>query len=196
MSDSPDAIRADIESTRRDLSGDVDALADKVTPSKIAQRQTRRVKGAFHSLTEKVMGSDDDSGHRSLGEIASDAGDTMGDAGQRVKAKAEGNPLAVGLIAFGVGWLVASLIPPSEKEQQLAASAKDAAQPLVHEATDAAKQVASDLKEPAQNAAQSVKDTAQDAAATVKEEATDRANEVAGEARESAQRVQGDGKSQ
>jgi hypothetical protein len=167
MSDSPDAIRADIESTRRDLSGDVDALADKVTPSKIAQRQTRRVKGAFHSLTEKVMGSDDD-GHRSLGDMASDAGDAMGEAGQRVKAKADGNPLAVGLIAFGVGWLVASLIPASEKEQQLAASEKDAAQPLVHEAADAAKQVACDLKEPAQNASRSVKDAAQDDAATVK----------------------------
>jgi gas vesicle protein len=195
MSDSPDAIRADIESTRRDLGGDVDALADKVTPSKIAQRQTRKVKSAFHSLTEKVMGSDDGGGHRSLGDMASDAGDAMGEAGQRVKAKAEGNPLAVGLIAFGVGWLVASLIPASEKEEQLAASAKDAAQPLVHEATDAAKQVASDLKEPAQNAAESVKNTAQDAAGTVKEEATDRANDVAGEARESAQRMQGDAQS-
>jgi hypothetical protein len=52
MTDDPDAIRADIEATRRNLSGDVDALADKVTPSKIAQRQTRRVNGAFHSLSE------------------------------------------------------------------------------------------------------------------------------------------------
>ena len=33
MSDDPDAIRAEIEATRRNLSGDVDALADKVTPS-------------------------------------------------------------------------------------------------------------------------------------------------------------------
>jgi uncharacterized CHY-type Zn-finger protein len=95
-------------------------------------------------------------------------------------------------LAVLCGWLVASLIPASEKEEQLAASAKEAAQPLVHEVTDAARQVASDLKEPAQNAAESVKNTAQDAAATVKEEATDRANDVAGEARESAQRMQGD----
>lgn len=39
MTDDPDAIRAEIENTRRSLSGDVDALADKVTPSKIADRQ-------------------------------------------------------------------------------------------------------------------------------------------------------------
>ena len=60
MSDDPDAIRAEIEATRRNLSGDVDALADKVTPSKIAERQTRKVKGVFHSISERVMGSADD----------------------------------------------------------------------------------------------------------------------------------------
>ena len=44
MSDSPDAIRADIEQTRRELGSDVDALADKVSPSKIVDRQTDKVK--------------------------------------------------------------------------------------------------------------------------------------------------------
>ncbi|TFD05905.1 DUF3618 domain-containing protein [Cryobacterium sp. TMT1-2-2] len=43
----PDQIRSDIERTRRELGGDVDALADKVTPSKIIQRQTDKVKSAF-----------------------------------------------------------------------------------------------------------------------------------------------------
>ena len=43
MSDDPDVIRADIEATRSQLSGDVDALADKVTPSKIVHRETRKV---------------------------------------------------------------------------------------------------------------------------------------------------------
>ena len=35
MSDSPDEIRANIERTRSELGSDVDALADKVNPSKI-----------------------------------------------------------------------------------------------------------------------------------------------------------------
>ncbi|MDN4613986.1 DUF3618 domain-containing protein [Leifsonia sp. F6_8S_P_1B] len=198
MSDDPDVIRANIEATRRDLSGDVDALADKVTPSKIADRQVRKVKGAFHSLSEKVMGSDDDdgygtgSGHRSPGELASDAGDKVSEVGHRAVAKAQGNPLAVGLIAFGVGALVASLIPPSQKEQELAADVKEKAQPLVQEVQGVAKQVADDLKEPAQQAAQQVKETAQEAASTVKDEAQTKAGEVKDEAQGARERVQGD----
>ncbi|MBW8870819.1 MAG: DUF3618 domain-containing protein [Leifsonia sp.] len=191
MSDDPDAIRADIEATRRNLSGDVDALADKVTPSKIAQRQTRKVKGTFHSISERIMGSADDL-TSSAGGAMSDAGNTVADAGRTVVNKAQGNPLAVGLIAFGVGALVASLIPASTKEQELAASAKDAAQPLLQEAADVGKQVANDLKEPAQEAVQAVKETAQDGVSTVKDEATDRAGAVADDAKQTGQRLQSD----
>ena len=62
MSDSPDAIRADIEQTRRELGSDVDALADKVSPSKIVDRQTDKVKQAFGSVRDRVMGAADDAG--------------------------------------------------------------------------------------------------------------------------------------
>ncbi|MGH1526836.1 DUF3618 domain-containing protein [Leifsonia sp. L25] len=191
MSDDPDAIRAEIEATRRNLSGDVDALADKVTPSKIAQRQTRKVKGAWHSLSEKVMGTADDV-TSNVSRAASDAGSAVADAGRTVVNKAQGNPLAVGLIAFGVGALVASLIPASEKEKELASSAKDAAQPLLQEAQEVGKQIAGDLKQPAQDAVQSVKETAQEGVSTVKDEATDRAGDVADEAKQSGQRLQSD----
>lgn len=194
MTDDPDVIRAEIESTRRNLSGDVDALADKVTPSKIADRQKRKVKGAFHSFTEKIMGSDDPYDHHrgavgATGDAIGDATDATVDAGRRVVAKAEGNPVAVGLIAFGVGLLAASLIPASDKEQELAAKAKDAAQPMLQEAADVGKQVADDLKEPAQEAVQSVKETAQESVETVKAEATDRASDVSDDAKEAGQRV-------
>ncbi len=47
MSDSPDQIRADIERTRGELGSDVDALADKVSPSKIVERQVDKVRGAL-----------------------------------------------------------------------------------------------------------------------------------------------------
>jgi gas vesicle protein len=189
MSDDPDVIRADIEATRRNLSGDVDALADKVTPSKIAQRQTRKVKGAFHSITDRIMGTAEDVASTAGGAVA-DAGGAVADAGRTVASKAQGNPLAVGLIAFGVGALVASLIPPSSKEQELASSAKEAAQPLLQEAAEVGKQMASDLKEPAQEAFQSVKETAQEGMSTVQEEASQRAGDVADDAKESGQRLQ------
>jgi ElaB/YqjD/DUF883 family membrane-anchored ribosome-binding protein len=184
MSNSPDAIRADIEQTRRELGTDVDALADKVTPSKIMDRQTGKVKEAFGSLRNRVMGAADDAGSR-----VSDVGDGIADAKDRVVAKAEGNPMAVGLIAFGAGLLIASLIPASEKEKRIAADVKDQAQPLVGEVTDAAKQVGEHLKEPARQAAESVKATATDAVDSVKADAQYAAGEVKDQANASKQNV-------
>jgi len=173
MSTSPDAIRADIEQTRRELGGDVDALADKVTPSKIVDRQKDKVRGAFGSLRNRIMGAADDAG-----SALSDAGSSVGDVKDRVVAKAEGNPIAVGLIAFGVGLLAASLIPASQREKDLAEDVKEQAQPLVEKVKDAASEAGRNLKEPAQNAANAVKDAATDAADTVKEEAKDATHQV------------------
>lgn len=173
MTDSPEAIRAEIERTRRELSYDADALVDKVTPSKIAHRQTEKIKGAFGSVRERVMGSADDAG-----SSLHDAGSSVKDAGHRVASKAEGNPLAVGLMAFAAGLLVSSLIPASEKEKDLAEGVKEQAQPLMDEAKQVAQQVGQDLKEPVQDAANAVKDTATDAAQNVRSDAEDAAGTV------------------
>ena len=185
MTSNPDEIRSNIELTRQDLGSDVDALADKVTPSKIAQRQTRKVRSAFSTAKERVM------------VAASDAkdgtADALSDAKDTVTAKAQGNPLAVGLIAFGVGWLAASLIPASAKEKELAASVKDAAQPLVDEVAGVAKEVADDLREPSREAAEAVKATATDAAQRVKGEASTAASNVSGQASEAKHAVEEQG---
>jgi len=182
MSTSPDAIRADIEQTRRELGGDVDALADKVTPSKIVDRQKDKVRGAFGSVRDRIMGAADDAG-----SAISDAGSSVGDVKDRVVAKAEGNPIAVGLIAFGAGLLAASLIPASQREKDLAEGVKEQAQPLVDNLKDAAGEAGRNLKEPAQNAATAVKDAATDAAGTVKEEAQDATQQVKDQAHQAAE---------
>lgn len=186
MSTSPDAIRADIEATRRELGGDVDALADKVTPSKIVDRQKGKVKDAIWSVKDRIMGVADDAGSG-----IQDAGAGIAHATDRAVAKAEGNPLAVGLVAFGVGLVVASLIPASEKEKDVAANVQDGAQPLVDKAKDVAKEVGENLKEPAQEAAAAVKDSATDAAQNIKAETQAAAAEVKGQAQQSRENVSG-----
>ncbi|MDJ0337849.1 DUF3618 domain-containing protein [Cryobacterium sp. PH31-O1] len=173
----PDQIRADIERTRRELGGDVDALADKVTPSKIMQRQSDKVKSAFGSVSERVMGA---ASH--TGDTVASVTDTMGELPHQAADKAKGNPLAVGLIAFGIGWLAASLVPASDKEKQLAGSLKEAAQPLISEATDAVKQLADNLREPAEEAVAAVKSSATGAVDEVKSAAQNAATDVKDEA--------------
>ncbi|MDI3210687.1 DUF3618 domain-containing protein [Arthrobacter sp. AL12] len=180
MSENPDVIRADIEATRARLGTNVDAVADKVTPSHIVQRQTDKVKenvkDAVFGVKEKVMGAADHtagnvhSATGSGGAHLSDAGAAIGDAPTQVKTKTQGNPLAAGLIAFGAGLLVSSLIPASQKEREAADALKTAAEPLTTELTEAAKHVAEGLKEPAQAAMDNVKTTAAEATEHVKAE--------------------------
>ena len=185
-SSDPEVLRNQIEETRRGLGADVDALADKVTPGKIMDRQKDKVKGVFNSAKDKVM------------RTASDVGDSIGGAADGVSgsahnavSQAKGNPLAVGLIAFGVGWLASSLLPATTAEKKIAATVKDAAEPLVHEVADAAKQVGENLKEPLAEAADAVKGTATNAAGTVKSESTSSAEEVRDTAKHAGQGTAG-----
>lgn len=188
MSENPDAIRADIEETRRRLGSNVDAVADKVTPSHIVQRQTDKVKDAVSGVKDKVMGAADSmtdkvqAGTGSATDGVSRAGSAVGDAPQKLTAKAQGNPIAAGLIAFGAGLLAASLIPASDKERIAADNIKTAAEPLTTQMTDTAKDMAQGLKEPAQEAVENVKATATEAAQNVKQEGQGAADDVKGRA--------------
>ncbi|WP_375388795.1 DUF3618 domain-containing protein [uncultured Amnibacterium sp.] len=183
MSD-PDTIRRDIEATRSTLGSDVDALAEKVNPSSIAHRQTEKVKGRVRGVRDTLMGAKDSVTdalpHPHPGAAAGSAAEA-----------AKGNALVVGLVAFGAGMLLSSLIPAAPAERRLASTAKEKAAPLVDAAKDAAKDTAQSLKEPAQDAAQHLKETATDAASTVKQEGQAAASDVKDQAAGAKEDVSG-----
>jgi gas vesicle protein len=114
-------------------------------------------------------------------------GDTAHDAVQGAREQAQGNPLAAGLVAFGVGWLVSSLLPASETEKdavrRTSEQAKQHAGPVVDQAKQSAQEVGDAMKGQAQEAVEQVKVQAQDAAQTVKQEGADSASTVTDEAR-------------
>ena len=169
----PEDIRDEIDRTRASLGSDVDALADKVNPSSIAHRQTAKVKGKLASIKESVMGTVED-----VQSAGSEVTGRVSDLPGKATASAKGNPLAVGLVAFGVGLLVASLIPASEKEKDVAAAVKDTAGPMIDSAKEAVQDAVGNLKEPAKDAVSAVRDSARDAADVVKDEASTAAAEV------------------
>ena len=189
MSENPDAIRADIEATRARLGTDVDAVADKVTPSNIVHRQTDKVKDAATGVKDKIMGTAEEA-TGSVGATIADAGSAVGDAPHKVAVKTQGNPLAAGLIAFGAGLLVSSLIPPSAKEREAAEALKSAAEPVTTQLTEAAQDVAQGLQEPAQEALENVKTTAADAVENVKEEGQAAVSDVKDSTADAKDRVQ------
>jgi gas vesicle protein len=216
----PDQIRSEIDQTQRELSADVDALTEKISPPRIVERRVQRTREAMTNVKDRIMGSTSDaysmtgsaiSGHgttsgitQSVSDRASSARDTAADAASSaadtvrsapaaVRRRAEGNPLAAGLIAFGAGMLLSSLLPASEPEQQVATQVKDFAteqgRPVAQQLGQAGQQAAQELKESAQQRAETVKQTAADAASTVKDEAQSAASDVKGQAQESAGRV-------
>jgi gas vesicle protein len=200
-------LRREIDRTRLELGTDVDALTEKVSPKRAVERRVDKTKDAVGGLKEKVMGTTSDvtastgdslSGAASgmqdgVHTAAATVGDTASTAATAARRQTQGNPLAAGLIAFGVGWLVSSLLPASQKERELAHQVKDQAQPAVQavgqQAGQALAEVKDNLQEPAQQAVQSVKDSAADAAGTVKEEARSAAGDVKDQAQDSGQQV-------
>ena len=213
ISNDPDEIRADIERTRGTLSNDVDDLAESVKPKSVARRQVDKVKDAVGSVTDRVMGSDEDDPRSStvadkthaakdavadkayaakdtVSESASEARGAVRDAPTTVKRKAQGNPLAAGVIAFGLGMLVSSLIPSSEKERQAVSQLQENLEPVKEKASEVAKDVGESLKPPVQEAAESVKTTAQEGVESVKQEGQAGAQDVKEQAQDSKETVQ------
>jgi Protein of unknown function (DUF3618) len=120
-------------------------------------------------------------------DAAATAADAVQQAPQAIRRQTRGNPLAAGLIAFGAGWLVSSLLPATRREQELADQAKQVAQEKVQPVVQqVASEVGDNLREPAQQAVQSVKATAQDAKDTVAEEGRFAAQDVQGRAQDAA----------
>jgi gas vesicle protein len=186
-SDDPDEIRNDIERTRRELGQDVDALADKVNPGKMAHRQTDKMRRAATRLKDRVMGTASDVVDDAQSAVGH-AGEAVADAPRKVTSATQGNPIAVGLIAFGVGLLAASLIPASRHEQEAAEKVKDAAAPVVEKAKDVAMESADHLREPAREAGEAVKERAAEAVDTVKTEGQEAASDVQTDAKHAADR--------
>ncbi|UCM91385.1 DUF3618 domain-containing protein [Streptomyces marincola] len=170
MGASPDRIRADIEATRTKLADDLDRLADRASPRRMAHRRTERVRGAASGLRERVSGTAahgaEEAGGRGRNaargtrDAASHAGESLGRAPGRAASGTRGNPLAAGAIAFGAGLMAASLAPASRPEQQAAARISERSGPVRDAATASARHLKDDGTEAARRAADNVKESA------------------------------------
>jgi uncharacterized protein YjbJ (UPF0337 family) len=203
MAEEPDRLRQNIEDTRASLTRDVDRLAEKASPAKVAQRR-------WTSVKEKVMGSTDHARHAAgnttssavstvqdkashVGDVASekahDAADAVRSAPQAVAAQTQGNPLAAGIIAFGVGMLAATLIPVTDAERRAGQQLKDNSGELTDKVKDLATDMKDDLSGTVQQAVGQVKETAQDAAQTTKDQAQSSAQDLKDQTQQAAQNV-------
>jgi hypothetical protein len=172
-------------------------LKEKVMGSSDPYGSSGGVRSAASQAADRVSGTAS-SAASSVQDAASSAAGTVQDAAstavgavqeapQAIRRQTRGNPLAAGLIAFGAGWLVSSLLPATRREQELADQAKQVAQEKVAPvAQQVAGEVRENLREPAQQAVDSVKATAQDAKETVADEGRSATQDVQGRTQDAA----------
>ena len=215
MGQSAQQVRADIERTREDLGQDLDAIGDKISPRKAVRRRTDRVRSKLTDMKERVMGSAESatssvsSGGSSVagsvrdtasdvtsavGDAASGAVDAVRGAPDVVKTQTEGNPVAVGLIAFGLGALAGTILPSTQTEKSMAPELRErVVEPVKETASEAVREMGQDLRGSAEEAAERVKQTAQEGAQRLTGDARQRMEDVKSEAQEGARELGSEG---
>jgi hypothetical protein len=153
MGQDPEAIREQIEQTRDEMSGTVEALGHKAD---VKGRAKSAISERTDSLKSKVTGSTPDAG-----EVKQGAKQAVG--------VAQENPLGLVVGGIAAGFLVGMLIPSTrienEKMGELSDQVKDQAKQTGQEALERGKTVA-------QEAAQSAKETVQEQGQKQAEEMT------------------------
>jgi ElaB/YqjD/DUF883 family membrane-anchored ribosome-binding protein len=188
MAEDPQTLKRDIEQTRRHLTDDVDALADKVSPRRIVHRRTDAARHRLLMVRHRVMGTTEQAKHASestaqcrrlgAGRRQQDRG-TVGSAPAKAKEQTRGAPLAAGMFAFAAGWVIAAALPPTARERELASKAKESGgEPVMERVGEIAQDLKENLREPAQEAVAHVKESAAQATEEVKHESRSAADNV------------------
>jgi uncharacterized protein DUF3618 len=141
-----DQLEADIAHTREDMSATLDGIGDQVSPKQVVTVGRRRFGRWMQSARDGIMGSVPD-GEGQTGEGLEELGDGAGQSSQESGAVAgsQGNPIAAGLIAFGVGLLAGSLLRPTKVEQKGLSAIADKAEPAIGAAIQAASELSHGL---------------------------------------------------
>ena len=189
--DEAEQQRREIESTRSDMGHTLEQIEDRVSPERIKERQTQKMRSRWQQARQSVMGSSND-GHGArerLSGATDNARETMQQAPDRLQDSTRGNPMAAGLIALGIGALAGSVLPVSNQERRAAGQLREELEePMRSQLQDAGQQVTDTLKDDAQHAAEEVKSSAQQAAQRTKDDAQGSAERMKDEAKESSGR--------
>jgi gas vesicle protein len=171
-----DQLRRQADQQRERMGDTLDAIGDRLSPERMIERRKAAVGQRARRVKDTVMGSP---------QYVEPVTRRMHDATQAVQHTPEmiaeqtrGNPIAAGLIAFGGGLLLATLMPKSETEQRLVQQAEPQLQQATEQLKEAGREIASDAKEHLQEATAEVKETGTEAASAVKDQARTSADEV------------------
>src|SRR5581483_9546225 len=172
-------MRSGLTSVREAIMGKADEVGSSVTDA--AGNVRDGAASAADSVSDKAS-----SAAQVVADSASSAAETVGHAARRapgaVSEQTRGNPLAAGVVAFGVGMLAAAAFPATKVESRLADTVTNELEPLKDKAQQVVQQVGEDLTESARTAADHVQQRARQAGEDVAQHAQAAAQRVQDEA--------------
>jgi ElaB/YqjD/DUF883 family membrane-anchored ribosome-binding protein len=190
MGQSPEELKDNIETTRGELGETLDAIGDRVSPGRVLERRKNRIRVGVTGLRDRVMGTAQGTVETAKERLTSTV-DTVRDAPEAGLQQTQGHPMVAGALAFGVGFLIAAVIPKSAAEEQAAPRLAAKVEPLKEELTQAGQEVVEQLKEPAQQAAGELKEKAAAGAQQLQEQTRKGADETVSAGREAAEELRG-----
>jgi hypothetical protein len=144
----------------------------------VTDRMRRLAGGAAESMTDTAQ-----SAAQSVADTAQSAAQRVQRAPEMIKSQARGNPIAAGIVAFGVGALFATMFPETRTERRLVGAAQPQLQHAADEARGAGRDLAQGAKQHGQEAAEQVRIAGSEAASTVADQAKGSAQQVASDVR-------------
>ena len=172
MGTSTEELSRQLEGERASLSRDLEAIGDHISPKRMVQRRTSAVKGRVSAVTERLMGSATDVSDTARASTAK-VGEKLEEAPQAARRTIAGNPLAVGLVAAGVGMVIASLLPETEAERRMGEKIQPEVQQIAAQAAQAVQETKESLKPEVERAKEEIKGSVSEATDTVKESVKD-----------------------
>jgi len=143
-------------------------------PGSIEKSVTDRVSQAASEAGDRVSHAASEIGDR-MSEATSAVKEAVTEAPEQIRQQTRGNPIAAGLIAFGGGLLLGTILPGTRTERDIAHRIEQPVSSAVAEAREVASDVRDDVKEDAEHAMEEVKKTASEAGEHLKDDAKDAA---------------------
>ncbi|HEX4901923.1 MAG TPA: DUF3618 domain-containing protein [Acidimicrobiales bacterium] len=200
-------LRAEAAMRRQAIATDLELVGDRVSPTRIAERQKAQLRQRVHGVRNSVFGTPDrhrgvgtahraygspttepigwqdrdtgDAGGGSLGDRASGAVQTLKEAAPSSLGEAtEGNPLGAAIVGFGIGMLAATLLPSSPDEQRAAQRIQGRLEEAGSAVGRTGKEAVEHVKPEAQHAVEDLKESAKESADALKSQVQSKADDV------------------
>jgi len=165
-------LRRELSEQRQEIGRDLEAIGDRVSPGRMADRSRERTRRRVTGWRDRVMGSAGQM-RTSMSEHVPFGGNGDSNGSSGVAERVEGNPLAVGMVAFGFGLVLGSVLPASQKEEELARAMEPQLERMAEGLGETARDTADKLSPTVEQEMSAVKDEAKSAVSSTVEAAKD-----------------------